>query len=178
MKTTRFALLVITALVGAGWIFILQDIVLYNILGGFLSGPGMALTPFKLMATGPAFQMLWISAIFSVIAWIYSTYTKSPVNSAEVREMKPVWWSCMVILAVLGVGYLLIFTTFWWSRNGIPPVDGSNLNYFPVPPMAWLILLILMSFDLVLLFWLPTVIATPKSFRYVVPGALTLAGGR
>jgi hypothetical protein len=39
-------------------------------------------------------------------------------------------------------------------------------------------LLVLVILDVALLFWLPTMLASPKSYRLVVPGALKFLGGR
>jgi hypothetical protein len=32
--------------------------------------------------------------------------------------------------------------------------------------------------DVILLFWLPTLLASPRTYRLVVPGAVTLLGSR
>jgi len=47
-----------------------------------------------------------------------------------------------------------------------------------VPPGGWITLLVLVILDVALLFWLPTMLASPKSYRFVVPGALKYLGGR
>jgi hypothetical protein len=38
--------------------------------------------------------------------------------------------------------------------------------------------MVFVIFDVILLFWLPTLLASPKTFRLVVPGAVRLMGGR
>lgn len=48
----------------------------------------------------------------------------------------------------------------------------------PYPPAGWLLLMVFVIFDVILLFWLPTLLASPKTFRLVVPGAVRLMGGR
>jgi hypothetical protein len=41
-----------------------------------------------------------------------------------------------------------------------------------------MLLLVFVVFDVLLLFWLPTLLASPRSYRFVVPGAVKLLGGR
>jgi hypothetical protein len=71
-----------------------------------------------------------------------------------------------------------MFTVLIWQLSGTAPVQGVQTNYFPVPPEGWAILLILVVVDVALLFWLPTMLASPKNYRFVVPGALKFLGGR
>ena len=40
------------------------------------------------------------------------------------------------------------------------------------------VVLVFVVLDVALLFWLPTLLASPRSYRFVVPGAVTLFGGR
>jgi hypothetical protein len=93
--------------------------------------------------------------------------------------MRPTWWIYAVVLVLLGWVYQLVFTVLVWQVRGIAPVEGlPNIKYYPVPPGGWLILLVLVVIDVCLLFWLPTMLASPKSYRFVVPGALKFLGGR
>jgi hypothetical protein len=52
------------------------------------------------------------------------------------------------------------------------------MNYYPIPPEGWLLLMVFVIIDVVLLFWLPTLLASPRTYRLVVPGAVRLLGGR
>jgi hypothetical protein len=84
--------------------------------------------------------------------------------------MKPLWWLAMCLLVMLGWLYQLFFTVFIWQ------VRGS-----PIAPGGWIFLMTFVIFDVILLFWLPTLLASPKSYRLVVPGAIQadqLFGGR
>jgi hypothetical protein len=100
------------------------------------------------------------------------------MNSAEVREMQPTWWLCAFFLVILGWVYQLFFTILKWQISGTAPVEGIDTNYFQVPPGGWITLLVLVILDVGLLFWLPTMLASPKSYRLVVPGAMRFLGGR
>ena len=92
--------------------------------------------------------------------------------------MRPTWWICATVLVLLGWFYQLLFIVLIWQLSGTAPVDGLDANYFPVPPGGWITLLVLVIIDVGLLFWLPTMLASPKGYRLVVPGALKFVGGR
>jgi hypothetical protein len=178
MKPKQLIPLIACALAGALWIFIGQNFVLLNALGGLIGGGGLPLLQFLESASSPSFQMLWVTCVAVTLIWLFTTTKKSPMNSAEVREMQPTWWLCAFFLVLLGWVYQLFFTVLRWQISGTAPVEGIDANYFQVPPGGWITLLVLVVLDVGLLFWLPTMLASPKSYRFVVPGALKFLGGR
>ena len=178
MKPKQFIPLFACVIAGMLWIFIGQDFVLLNALGGLIGGGGLPLLQFIESASSPSFQALWFTCIAVTLVWLFTTTKKSPMNSAEVREMQPTWWLCAFFLVVLGWVYQLFFTVLKWQISGTAPVEGIDTNYFQVPPGGWITLLVLVILDVGLLFWLPTMLASPKSYRLVVPGAMRFLGGR
>ena len=178
MKTPQIVLLITFAVVGTVWIYIVQNLVLLNVFSGLLSGGGLNLKSYLETASNPAFQALWFTCIAVTLIWLVTTSRKSPTNSAEVREMRPTWWICATVLVLLGWGYQVLFTVLIWQFSGTFPVDGIEAKYFPIPPGGWATLLAFVIFDVGLLFWLPTMFASPRSYRFVVPGALKFLGGR
>jgi drug/metabolite transporter (DMT)-like permease len=178
MKTKQFISLVPCVIAGVLWIFIGQNFVLLNVLGGLIGGGGLPLLQFLDSAISPSFQALWFTCATVTLIWLFTTTKKSPMNSAEVREMQPAWWLCALFLVLLGWVYQLFFTVLKWQISGTAPVAGIDANYFQVPPGGWLTLLVLVVFDVALLFWLPTIFASPKSYKLVVPGAMKFLGGR
>ena len=178
MKPKQFIPLIACVIAGTLWIFIGQDFVLLNVLGGLIGGSGMNLTQYLASASSPSFQALWFTCAAVTLIWLFTTTKKSPMNSAEVREMRPTWWLCALFLVLLGWLYQLFFTVLKWQFSGTAPVEGIDANYFQVPPGGWITLLVLVVLDVGLLFWLPTMLASPKSYRLVVPGALKFLGGR
>ncbi len=178
MKPKQFIPLIACVLAGVLWIFIGQNFVLQNVLGGLIAGGGMDLPLFLASASSPSFQALWYTSAAVTLIWLLTTTKKSPLNSAEVREMQPTWWICTTVLVLLGWLYQLFFTVLIWQISGVAPVEGINTIYFQVPPGGWITLLVVVIFDVGLLFWLPTMIASPKSYRLVVPGAMKFLGGR
>lgn len=178
MKSQQIATLIACTIAGALWIFIGQNMVLLNLFAGLLSGGGMDLQIFLDTASSPSFQALWYTCVAVTLIWLMTTSKKSPMNSAEVRQMRPAWWICAIVLVLLGWLYQLIFTVLIWQFSGTSPIEGLESNFFPVPPGGWATLLTLVVLDVGLLFWLPTVLASPRSYRLVVPGALKIVGGR
>lgn len=178
MKPKQLIPLIVCVIVGVLWIFIGQNLVLLNVLGGLIGGGGMDLSLYLASASSPSFQALWFTCVAVTLIWLFTTTKKSPMNSAEVREMQPTWWVCAVVLVLLGWFYQLIFTVLIWQISGTAPVEGIEANYFQVPPGGWITLFVLVVLDVGLLFWLPTMLASPKSYRLVVPGALKFQGGR
>lgn len=179
MKPSQFASLVACIIAGITWVYLGQNFVLLSVFGDALTDGG--LNPQNLVdsATSPSFQALWLTCLAFTLIWLLSTAKSRPSNSAEVRQMRPTWWVYAVVLVLLGWVYQLVFTVLVWQVRGIAPVEGlPNIKYYPVPPGGWLILLVLVVIDVCLLFWLPTMLASPKSYRFVVPGALKFLGGR
>lgn len=178
MKPKQFIPLIACVIAGVLWIFIGQNFILLNVLGGLIGGGGMDLSQYLASASSPSFQALWFTCAAVTLIWLFTTTKKSPMNSAEVREMQPTWWVCAVVLVFLGWLYQLIFNVLIWQISGTAPIEGIEANYFQVPPGGWITLLILVILDVALLFWLPTMLASPKSYRLVVPGAMKFIGGR
>ena len=178
MKPKQFIPLVACVIAGALWIFKGQNFVLLNALGGLIGGGGLPLLQFLESASSPSFQALWFTCVAVTLVWLFATTKKSPMSSAEVREMQPAWWLCALFLVLLGWVYQLFFAVLKWQISGTAPVEGIDTNYFQVPPGAWITLLVLVVLDVGLLFWLPTMLASPKSYRLVVPGAMKFLGGR
>lgn len=178
MKPQQFALLIACAIAGILWIFIGQNLVLLNVFAEFFSGGGLNLSEYLDSAISPSFQALLFTCFAVTLIWLMTTAKKSPMNSVEVREMRPKWWICATVLVLLGWFYQLVTTVLIWRFSGKAPVEGVEANFYQVPPEGWVTLLVLVVLDVGLLFWFPTMLASPKSYRLVVPGALKFLGGR
>jgi len=177
MKPKQFLLLIATVIAGILWIFIGQNFVLLNVLAEFLSGGGIDLSDYLNSATSPSFQALWFTCFAATLFWLITTAKMSPMNSVEVREMRRPWWLCAIALVVVGWLYQLIWTVVLPQISGNSPVDDVNA-YYSIPPGGWVTLLVLVILDVGLLFWLPTMLASRKSYRLVVPGAMKFFGDR
>lgn len=178
MRNTQFIWLGISVMCGILWVFLVQSWLFLNIFPGLLVGPGLNLEEYLQSGSSPSFTILWFSCLVALFIWLYVTTTSRPRNGDEVRQMQPRWWLAATLLVVLGWLYQLLFTVFIWQVRGQSPTNVSGMNYFPIPPAGWLLLMVFVIFDVILLFWLPTLLASPKTFRLVVPGAVRLMGGR
>ena len=86
------------------------------------------------------------------------------------------WWIAAVVLTIFGWLCLAWFTVFVWSATGTSPSAG--IDSFPVPAGGWIVLMGFVVLDVMLLFWVPTLLASPRTYRFVVPGAVTFLGSR
>ena len=175
MRSTQFLWLGISFLAGIVWVFIAQSWVFLNFFSALL---GQDMNVFLTEVSSPSFTFLWFSCIAALALWIFITASSKPRNGAEVRKMQPLWWIGTSILVLLGWIYQWLFSTVIWQIQQISPVQGSGVNYYPLPASGWLLLMVFVVFDVTLLFWLPTLLASPRTYRFVVPGAVRLLGGR
>lgn len=180
MKTNHWIMLFASVTLGVIWVFAAQRLIFLNLFAGLLVGPGlgMNLENYLQFGSSPAFYVLWAGCISALLIWMGVTWSAMPRSSAQVRMMQPMWWIAAVVLSVFGWLCLGWFTIFSWQVRGLSPLDGSGMNYYPVPLGGWILLMGFVILDVVLLFWLPTVLASPRTYRLVVPGAVTLLGNR
>lgn len=181
MRSTPNQYIILAALValGALWVFLAQNWIFLNLFPGmFAVGGGLDLEGYLQTGSSPSFTALWFSCIVAVLVWLIATSSARPRNSSEARNMRPFWWLVAAVLIMLGWIYQLFFTVFIWQIRGESPVEGSGINYFPLPPGGWAILFVFVVLDVMILFWLPTLFASPRNYRLVVPGAVKLLGGR
>jgi hypothetical protein len=87
------------------------------------------------------------------------------------------WWLAAILLTIYGWLCMGWYNIFQWKLSGTSPVPGG-MNYYPLPTGGWVVLLGFVLLDVVLLFWLPTLLASPRTYRLVVPGAVTVLGSR
>jgi hypothetical protein len=175
---TQYIWLGISVTGGILWVFLAQSWLFLNIFPGFLVGPGLDLEDYLQTGSSPSFTILWISCLAALLIWLFTTANARPRNGDEVRRKRPLWWLAATILVLLGWLYQLVFTVFIWQFRAESPTGVSGANFYPIPPGGWLILMLFVLLDVMLLFWLPTLLASPRSYRLVVPGAVMILGGR
>jgi hypothetical protein len=175
MRPSQWIALLITALVGVLWVFIGQNWLFLYVFPGLL---GPVVPTFLNTGSSPSFTVLWISCIVALALWIVTAANRRTRSAADVIRMQTAWWITAVLLTVLGGLYQLFFTVFIWMIRDESPIQGSGISYYPLPPAGWVLVLTMVVFNVLLLFWLPSLLATPRSHRLVVPGAVTLIGDR
>jgi hypothetical protein len=102
----------------------------------------------------------WISSLCATLLWIYSAQNGRFVSSKQALSMRLTWWIYALSLYAL---MSIILYSFIYAVSGIV---ASEIQYF--------ILLIVFPLDIILLFWLPTAMATPGTLRYIPPLAFNL----
>lgn len=178
MRPSQFIALGSCVAIGMAWVFLMQNWILLNIFPGLLVGPGLNLKDYLQTGSSPAFTVFWFGCITALLLWFSTTLTARPSSSRQVRQVQPLWWLASIGLVVFGLLCLSWFTIFRWQVTGTSPIEGNAVNFYPVPAGGWFLLIGFVLIDLIVLFWLPTVLATPRTYRFVVPGAVTLLGSR
>jgi hypothetical protein len=178
MRILQWALLGASVAVGLIWVFLFQNWLFLVIFSGLLVGPGLDLQGFLQSGSSPAFSVLWVGCISALLIWLARTMASRPKSSAEVRSMQPQWWLAAALLTGFGWASLGWFTVFQWQVTGRSPIEGAPFNSYPVPPGGWILLFGFVVLDVILLFWLPTMLASPRTYRFVVPGAVSILGSR
>jgi hypothetical protein len=177
MQMTQWFLLLGSVIFGAFWTFVIQNWLLL-FFANVIAGAGLQFQNFLQLGSSPSFTVLWVGCLVALLIWMSITLRARPRGSAEVRRMQPLWWLASGILVVFGWISLGTFLVFKWQITGLSPTPGSSQLFFPVPPGGWLILMTFVLIDVIVVFWLPTLLATPRTYRFVVPGAVTLLGSR
>ena len=178
MRTLQWVLLGASVAAGIVWVFLIQNWLFLQIFRGLLLGPGLNLRDFIQFGSSPAFSVLWVGCLSALLIWLARTMASRPKSSAQVRSMQPQWWLAVALLVVFGWISLGWFTTFQWQVTGRSPIEGTRFTSYPIPPGGWILLIGVVLFDVILLFWLPTMLASPRTYRFVVPGAVSILGSR
>ena len=176
MRIPQFLLLTICIALGVLWVFIGQNWMLLTIFPGILVGPGLKLQNFLQTGSSPAFTVLWAGCITALLIWLSITWTSRPKSSAQTRAMQPMWWISAALLGLFGWLCMGWFVVFKWQVTGTSALPGQT--FYPIPPGGWLVLIVFVLVDVILLYWLPTLLASPRNYRLVVPGAVTILGSR
>jgi len=94
--------------------------------------------------------------------WMAKALTTGFTRTEDVLRTGGVWWLYAILLGLISLLTMIALTFFrgWFE-------DSRNLE-----PFYWLVGFILL--DVLFIYWLPTAISTPKSMRYVPPGAMLI----
>ena len=178
MKNTQWILLAASVALGIMWIFIIQNWIFLNGVYAVITPRGADIRNFIQVGSSPAFTVLWAACISALMIWIAQTLTGRPKSSQETRRLRPMWWIAFLLLVVFGWLCLSWFMIFTWTITSTAPYEGAGVNYFPMPAGGWLVMAAFVFVDVILLFWVPTLLASPRTYRFVVPFAVKLLGSR
>lgn len=101
------------------------------------------------------YQIVWAISIAAQIIWVW--YLKrSAKKDTPFHSMRKAWWSFASLIFIIGL-LLFIFRLFL-------PNPELSLLWLPI---ACSLLLI----DILILFWLPTILTAPDQYRHVPPAS-------
>ena len=120
------------------------------------ASPGLQLQEF--LAEGPTtlFAEFWFCNVGALLVWFGWTMQRPAASATKVAAMRGKWYMIAFLLVV--VGWICIFFRIWF------PFREVSLS-------GIILLLALLLVDEAFLFWLPTALASPRSYRLVAPGA-------
>jgi hypothetical protein len=161
MKIAEIVALVVTVAIATIVIFGLQP----WLLGG--SGLPLSLSRGNLDKWAaeilfPTLYVVYVLGALLLLFWIAKALSSGFTKAKDVLSTGGLWWIFAIVLGVVTMLALvgLSFFNGWFD-------DSRNLE-----PFFWLLGFIIV--DVLLIFWLPTALATPKSMRYVPPGSMLL----
>ena len=172
MRSHQLILLGASVALGIIWVYIIQNWIFLNLFAGLLVGPGLNLNEYLQTGSSPAFTVLWAGCFSAMLIWIAQTLSGKPGLNKR-GKCKDVVDRCRDLFFFY---FCLLVRSFVWSVTGTSPSAG--MNSYPVPPGGWIVLIGFVVIDVMLLFWVPTLLASPRTYRFVVPGAVTLLGSR
>ena len=178
MRASQWVRLGASVIFGIIWVFSIQKELLLNVFSDVIAGDGLSVVQFINNGSTPAFTVFWAGCMTALLIWFARTMSARPQSSAQVRSMQPQWWAAAVVLGLFGWLCLSVFTILFWQITGTSPIGVPSINYYPVPAGGWILLSFFVLLDVIILFWLPTMLASPRTYRFVVPGAITILGSR
>jgi hypothetical protein len=162
MSHAQIRRLVTVAVLGLLWIGIGQDLLFQNVLIDLFAGGNVSLDTLFRDAINPASRALWVVCAGGYLTWYLRTDKARPKSAKEAQQNGTTWWWSIALTNVF-MGWLLMVGYLW---NAGLPASG------------WLTVLVFVILDVGLCFWVPTLVATPRTFRLVMPGAVKFFGDR
>lgn len=152
----NLVILVVLLILGAVCNFVVLPALAATTFRDVFAAPGLPMQQFLNQGPPTLFRVFWFCNVGAVLAWFLRTSQRRAASAAGVAKMRGHWWLTACLL--LAAGLVCTAFTIW-----IP---------FPqVSLMGEALLLALLLVDEALFFWLPTVLASPGSYRLVAPGA-------
>lgn len=103
---------------------------------------------------------IWIGGVLATLFWIVQASRSTFRNSRSAFAQRGTWW---LYAGGLYLAYLILFLALAYGGSGDVAME-----------LQILVLLGILPLDILVLFWLPTAIATPGTLRYVPPLAMKL----
>ena len=147
---------VVFLVLGPMWTFFALPWLMETVFLGVFAAPGLQLRQFLDEVTGKLFVVFWCCNASVVLLWVVRTMQRRAASAAKVAAMRVQWWTAASLLLAAGLILSAVMIL---------------LRFPQVSPGGIILLLALLLTSEALLFWLPTVFASRRSYRLVVPGA-------
>jgi uncharacterized caspase-like protein len=182
LRRGQWILLGINSLIGVAWVFTLQNWFLCEMLSSELFNMSPLMGNMKCVGghafSSPASVALWSGCLIAYYIWIVVCSNVKTRNSAEVRKMKSKWWIAASALVAYGWFCQLYYPMISYGDGGEGRINRINIYIQPLSGTYVFFCFGMVVFNVGLLFWLPTLLASPRSFRLIVPGAVKVFGIR
>lgn len=160
MKIKDFVVLLITVAIATLWIWIVQPYLFGSVIP--FSMTNNDLQDWLGAVFFPTTWILYGSGIFVTLIWLAKATKTRSIHAKQTLSHQGLWW---LLLLFYGLFNLIAFFTISFFSGWLD--DNRSLEPLFITPLFIL-------FDLLILYWLPTALATPRSLRYVPPLAMTL----
>lgn len=169
MKRKELVALTVSIIVGIAIVFLLQ----YPLLSDDLTLSSLTeevdgIEFWKSVVLQPLMLSVTIVSLLFVTVWIGIATTRTFTRSRDAYAMRATWFILAIVLFIIYEVLLFAFGYTPLLSEGTLPLQ---LNWL-IQPLLFL--------DLIVLFWLPTALATPRALRYVPPLSMkvrSLIGG-
>jgi hypothetical protein len=167
MKRLEILCLLIAITFATLIIFLLQPAILSSDSGRLLA-QSSSIEEWRRNLMWPSLALNYILGITATLTWIAIGASFQSVKSRDTLSMETFWW---ILCISYGLISLAVVMGLSFAKQLI------DQTYF----LQFLIYLSMFSLvNVLLLYWLPTAIATPRTMRYIPPGSQlvrTLFGG-
>jgi len=147
---------VVFLVLGPMWTFFALPWLMETVFLGVFAAPGLQLQQFIDEVAGKLFVVFWLCNVSVVLLWVIRTMQRRAPSAAKVAAMRDRWWTAASLLLFAGLVLSAVMIL---------------LRFPQLSPGGIILLLALLLTSEVLLFWLPTVFASRRSYRLAVPGA-------
>jgi hypothetical protein len=110
----------------------------------------------------PSLAVNYVLGILATLFWIAKGASFQSVKSRNTLSMENLWWIICILYGLVSLA-VAIGLSFFYEL-----IDERNFLEFLIYLSVFAVV------DVLLMFWLPTAIATPRTMRYVPPGSQLL----
>ncbi|MBJ7901561.1 MAG: hypothetical protein GC158_16965 [Cyanobacteria bacterium RI_101] len=161
MKPLEVVFLLITIAIATLVIFLLQPAMLSK-EWGLLAAKSSSIEDWRQQLMWPSLAVNYVLGILATLFWIAKGASFKSVKSRNTLSMVSLWWIICIAYGLISLAVAIGLSFFY---------DLINERYF----LEFLVYLSVFAVvDVLLMFWLPTAIATPRTMRYVPPGSQLL----